>query len=106
MRPFVGRPDDPSDQPSIAVGARATHDAIARDYDAELGDELDRKPLDRGLLGAFVELINEGLVADVGCGPGHVTRFLAARHPDVMGVDLSPGSPVPEIGVDNRFHLS
>lgn len=26
----------------------------------------------------------------MGCGPGHVTRFIAEQHPDVVGIDLSP----------------
>jgi SAM-dependent methyltransferase len=29
-------------------------------------------------------------VADVGCGPGHVTRYLRDRGVDAFGVDLSP----------------
>lgn len=75
----------------MAVGARGTYDAIARAYYQQLGDELAGKPLDRGLLEAFTELAAAGPVADVGCGPGHVTRFLAARHPSVLGIDISPG---------------
>jgi SAM-dependent methyltransferase len=43
------------------------------------------------LLDGFIELVGTGTLADVGCGPGHVTRYLAARHDDVIGVDLSPG---------------
>src|SRR5215207_2083897 len=82
-------PDDP-DEHRTAVGVRATYDAVARAYDTQLGDELDGKPLDRALLEALVELAGAGVIADVGCGPGHVTRFLAARHPDVVGIDLSP----------------
>lgn len=74
-----------------AAGVRAAYDAIARAYDALLGDELDAKPLDRGLLGSFVELAGKGLIADVGCGPGHVTRFLSLGHGEVFGLDLSPG---------------
>jgi len=70
---------------------RAAYDSVARAYDAQLGAELDGKPLDRALLGAFVELVGAGRIADVGCGPGHVTRFLAARHSEVVGIDLSPG---------------
>lgn len=78
-------------RPEVAVGAREVYDAVAEAYDRQLADELDEKPLDRALLDGFVELAGSGTVADVGCGPGHVTRFLAARHPDVLGVDLSPG---------------
>lgn len=74
-----------------AVRVRAAYDAVARAYDAQLRDELDHKPLDRALLLAFLELASSGTVADIGCGPGPVTRFLAARHPAVVGVDLSPG---------------
>lgn len=55
----------------------ATYDAVARTYDTELRDELARKPLDRALLDAFVELAGSGTIADVGCGPGQVTRYLA-----------------------------
>lgn len=69
---------------------RAAYDAIAGAYDAQFAGELDGKPLDRGLLAAFLDLAGPGTVADVGCGPGHVTRFLAARHPGVTGIDLSP----------------
>ncbi|MGH3453060.1 MAG: class I SAM-dependent DNA methyltransferase [Nocardioidaceae bacterium] len=75
----------------IAGGrVQATYDAVARAYDAQLGSELDGKPLDRALLEGFAELVGDGTLADVGCGPGHVTRYLAARHADVVGIDLSP----------------
>src|SRR3712207_2760649 len=70
---------------------RAAYDAVAGAYDAELRDELDAKPLDRALLTALTELAGPGPIADVGCGPGHVTRFLAAWHAEVLGIDLSPG---------------
>jgi SAM-dependent methyltransferase len=69
---------------------RGAYDAVADAYHAQLADELDHKPLDRALLDTLVELAGAGTVADVGCGPGHVTRYLAARHPDVIGIDLSP----------------
>jgi SAM-dependent methyltransferase len=74
----------------VAVGVRAAYDAIARAYHARLGGELDGKPLDRALLEGFIELAGPGTIADVGCGPGHVTRFLAKRHSGVVGIDLSP----------------
>jgi trans-aconitate methyltransferase len=66
-----------------AVGAEATYDAVAAAYSAAFENELDTKPLDRALLTAFTELIGTGIVCDVGCGPGHVTRFLAERYSDV-----------------------
>lgn len=78
-------------EPPVAVGIRASYDAVASAYDAQLRDELAGKPLDRALLDAFIEVVGAGTIADVGCGPGHVTRYLADRHPDVIGVDLSPG---------------
>ena len=31
-----------------------------------------------------------GPVLDLGCGPGHLTGFLASRCPDVTGIDLVP----------------
>jgi SAM-dependent methyltransferase len=55
-----------------------------------LSDELDAKPLDRKLLETLAELVGGGRLADVGCGPGHVTRFLAGLQDDVIGVDDSP----------------
>jgi SAM-dependent methyltransferase len=75
----------------VAAGVRAAYDAIAGAYDAQLAGELDGKPFDRGLLDGFAALAGPGVIADVGCGPGHITRFLAARHAEVMGIDLSPG---------------
>lgn len=73
------------------VGVQAVYDAVARRYLDQLADELDGKPLDRALLAVLLELAGSGTVADLGCGPGHVTRWLAARHPSTVGIDLSPG---------------
>lgn len=71
-------------------GTRRSYDRVAEHYAAEIGDELRYKPLDRALLDSFAELTEGGLVLDVGCGPGHVTAYLAARGSTVIGVDLSP----------------
>jgi ubiquinone/menaquinone biosynthesis C-methylase UbiE len=84
------RPTSDAAADRISDGVRAAYDAIADEYETRFRDELDEKPLDRALLQAFVDLVGAGTVADVGCGPGHVTRFLAARHADVVGIDLSP----------------
>jgi SAM-dependent methyltransferase len=69
---------------------RAGYDAVATTYDEQFADELDHKPLERGLLEAFCAMAPPGAIADIGCGPGHITRFLAERRGDVLGVDLSP----------------
>ncbi|MDT0263690.1 class I SAM-dependent methyltransferase [Jatrophihabitans lederbergiae] len=89
--PAPERSGDPADGREVAVGVRATYDAVAREYDRQLGDELDGKPLDRALLTGFVEMVGSGRIADVGCGPGQVTRFLADQRADVLGIDLSQG---------------
>jgi ubiquinone/menaquinone biosynthesis C-methylase UbiE len=73
---------------------RASYDAIAPAYAEALSDELARKPLDRALLTAFAEQVREvgrgeGRVWDIGCGPGHVTAFLAGLGLRAAGVDLS-----------------
>lgn len=70
---------------------RTGYDRVAREYASRLFDELREKPLDRALLASFAEQVPDGLpVADVGCGPGHVTRHLHERDLDVIGIDLSP----------------
>jgi SAM-dependent methyltransferase len=61
---------------------------VARAYAEHLVDELADKPLDRALLAAFAE--TTGLIVDVGCGPGHIAKFLADRGATVEGIDLSP----------------
>jgi ubiquinone/menaquinone biosynthesis C-methylase UbiE len=73
---------------------RASYDAVAAAYADALSDELARKPLDRALLTAFAEQVREvgrgeSRVWDVGCGPGHVTAFLAGLGLRAAGIDLS-----------------
>ncbi len=74
----------------------ASYDAVAGAYAEAMSDELRRKPLDRALLAAFAEQVREAApdrarVWDVGCGPGHVTAFLAGLGLRAAGVDLSDG---------------
>ena len=79
------------------AATRASYDAVAGAYAEAMSDELRRKPLDRALLTAFAEQVREvghGLrdharVWDIGCGPGHVTAFLAGLGLYAAGVDLS-----------------
>jgi SAM-dependent methyltransferase len=69
-----------------------SYDVVADEYVARIYGELRDKPLDRELLDRFADAVrNVGPVCDVGCGPGHVTRYLHDRGVDVSGVDLSAG---------------
>ncbi|MGZ3678407.1 MAG: class I SAM-dependent methyltransferase [Ktedonobacterales bacterium] len=70
----------------------ASYDRIAFQYAEALFDELSRKPFDRLLLDAFAARTRErGEVWDIGCGPGHVGRYLHERGVSVCGLDLSEG---------------
>lgn len=69
-----------------------SYDRVARRYADEIGDELPGKPVDRALYGLFAELVGIGAtVGDVGCGPGHIARYLADLGLRPTGVDASPG---------------
>src|SRR5262250_1364895 len=82
----------PSCGEPMAMSIRDSYDAVARAYAAQLASELSGKPLDRHLLNRFAEEVRgRGLVADLGCGPGHVARYLHERGVTMVGIDLSPG---------------
>ncbi|MDH6143990.1 MULTISPECIES: class I SAM-dependent methyltransferase [Kitasatospora] len=71
---------------------RRSYDTVAEEYQRRIGGELADKPLDRALLAALLEQAEPGApLADLGCGPGHVTGWLADRGAEAVGVDLSPG---------------
>ncbi|KJS61252.1 class I SAM-dependent methyltransferase [Streptomyces rubellomurinus] len=69
---------------------RGSYDAVAEEYLGRIGGELAYKPLDRALLAAVVEEAAGGVVADLGCGPGHVAGWLSGLGAEVVGIDLSP----------------
>jgi SAM-dependent methyltransferase len=69
---------------------RNSYDSAAEAYAQHLSSELAGKPLDRHLLNRFAEdTRGRGIVADVGCGPGHVTRYLHDQGVTIFGIDLS-----------------
>lgn len=71
---------------------RDSYDAVATQYVAHVSGELRHKPMDRMLLDEVAdEASGLGPVCDLGCGPGHVSRYLHGRGADVRGIDLSPG---------------
>ncbi len=68
-----------------------SYDRVAEQYADHIADELQHKPLDRQLLDRFAATIKDaGLVCDIGCGPGHIARYLRERGVEVCGIDLSP----------------
>jgi len=73
------------------MDVRESYDSAAQAYAEHLATELAHKPLDRHLLNRFAEAMRgQGLVADLGCGPGHVARYLHEQGVDIVGIDLSP----------------
>ncbi|MFF2384317.1 class I SAM-dependent DNA methyltransferase [Streptomyces sp. NPDC058108] len=82
---------------------RAAYDTVAVDY-AELVPPLFEADLyGRAMIGAFAELtraFDAGPVADLGCGPGHVTAHLQSLGVTAFGVDLSPET----VAVARRRH--
>jgi SAM-dependent methyltransferase len=72
---------------------REAYDAAADTYAQLFRDTLRDSPLDRAMLGVFAEVIRasgDGRVADLGCGPGHITAHLNELGLTAFGVDASP----------------
>ena len=70
---------------------RDSYDRIAEEYARRIFDELQHKPFDRQVLDRFAARIPQnGQVCDMGCGPGHVARYLHDAGVSIWGLDLSP----------------
>ncbi len=67
---------------------RTSYDAVAEAYAETFVDELAGLPFERMLLDRVAA--GPGPVVEVGCGPGHVTAYLAQQGADATGIDLSP----------------
>jgi SAM-dependent methyltransferase len=73
---------------------RISYDTVATSYADKMRDALGELPYVRATLALFADLVHAdggGPVADVGCGPGHVTAHLYGLGVDAFGIDLSPG---------------
>ncbi|MFE0642501.1 class I SAM-dependent methyltransferase [Streptomyces sp. NPDC058877] len=73
---------------------RAAYDAVVELYASMFADRLETRPFTRAMLNTFAELVRDGgdlRVADVGCGPGHLTAVLYDLGLQPYGFDLSPG---------------
>ncbi|HEY8913298.1 class I SAM-dependent methyltransferase [Lacisediminihabitans sp.] len=81
-------------EPSDVSATRRAYDEVAVDYAVLLRHELAGKSIDRAMISAFSELVQaygNGMVADIGCGPGRVTAHLDSLGLTTIGIDLSPG---------------
>ncbi|MGW6568457.1 class I SAM-dependent methyltransferase [Streptomyces sp. NPDC054975] len=78
---------------SHLAAVRESYDTVAAAYVDLVPSPAQLDALSRGMLDAFAEVVGTaglGPVADVGCGPGKVTAYLAERGvTDVFGLDLS-----------------
>ncbi len=69
---------------------RSSYDAVAAAYADRLVNEVSGLPFERWLLDRVAGHADGGPVVEVGCGPGHITAYLAEAGADATGVDLSP----------------
>ncbi|GAB6898425.1 class I SAM-dependent DNA methyltransferase [Kineosporia succinea] len=81
-------------EPDFLTATRATYETVAQAYTEAQSQALDGRPYDRAFLSLFAELVREQQgprrVADVGCGPGHITAVLRDLGLDAFGLDISP----------------
>ncbi|MEU5693099.1 methyltransferase domain-containing protein [Actinosynnema sp. NPDC020468] len=77
-------------EPAFLTEIRAFYDTVAAAYNDSVPPPEGLDPLSRAVLAAFAELVPDGPVADLGCGPGKFTAHLAGLGKDAFGVDLSP----------------
>lgn len=77
----------------VLSATREAYDAAADAYAQLFRDTLRDSPLDRAILRAFADVVGAtggGQVADLGCGPGHITTHLDELGLAAFGVDASP----------------
>ncbi|MBF6062954.1 methyltransferase domain-containing protein [Nocardia terpenica] len=80
-------------EPEDLRHTRDAYDGVAELYAAMFENALDDNPYDRAMLAVFAERVRDagnGLVGDLGCGPGRITPHLAALGLNAFGMDLSP----------------
>ncbi|MGA5006440.1 class I SAM-dependent methyltransferase [Streptomyces koyangensis] len=80
-------------EPSHLTAVRTSYDTVSSAYADLVSDPAALDPLSRATLTAFAEIVRDsglGPVADLGCGPGHLTARLASLGVAASGVDVSP----------------
>ncbi|MBD0257877.1 MAG: methyltransferase domain-containing protein [Cytophagales bacterium] len=70
----------------------AAYDQVARTYADKYQDEILLKPKVQAFLADFVAAVPpDGIIADMGCGPGQVARYVQGHlGRRTAGIDLSP----------------
>lgn len=93
----------------MSDAVRDSYDAMAELYAQLFMSDLEGNTNARGWLAAFAKLAagQSGVVADLGCGPGHITNYLNNLGLTVVGYDLSPGqiSQARQAFDDLEFHV-
>jgi hypothetical protein len=69
---------------------RTAYAAVAGVYADHLIEEFAEEPFESWLLRDVVGRAGPHPVVEVGCGPGHVTAFLASAGAEASGIDLTP----------------
>lgn len=85
------------------TNTRTSYDTVAVSYADQVRDAIAGDHYACAALALFADSVRAaggGPVADIGCGPGHVTAHLHALGVEAFGIDLSPGM----IGVARRDH--
>src|SRR5260370_37303257 len=78
-----------------AAKTQSSYDALAEEYARHISNELDHRPRERDLLRRFAQQSrNHGVICDLGCGPGHIARYIHDFNADVIGFDFSRAHPL------------
>lgn len=69
---------------------REAFNLAAERYYELFKDEMKQKEYDRVILDKFAgNFDSESIIYDMGCGPGHITRYLSDKGLHVVGIDIS-----------------
>ena len=72
-----------------AASTAAGYDLVAAEYARRIYGELEEKPFDPAFLDRLAQAMPAGEVLDLGCGPGHLGRYLHERGIPTRGLDIS-----------------
>jgi SAM-dependent methyltransferase len=90
-------------EPTYLHAIRVAYDSVAVDYAKLVPPVFEGDLYGRAMISAFAELTQAsgaGPVADLGCGPGHMTAHLHSLGATAFGIDLSPET----VAVARRTH--